>query len=181
MAAVKCPGCGAYISVRGVVACPKCQAPVEPISDMRLSDTRKEPPKIFNSTKTKSGQGSPIVPIIGGVCILGIIISFGLIGWSLANPSAEKLRKRSISAALVQCQYAIKSTAAYGGADLPPFSKNYASDGDEFYFAWPRGSFEFSNGFGGRQLMSASCTGVLSTGTITHLTVNAKDIVNIPH
>lgn len=101
-----------------------------------------------------------------------------LIGYSIAVPSPEKVRKQAVDKALVACQLAIKSLAQYGGADLPPYVPNNArGQDDEFYFAWPRGSFEFTNGFGAREKMSASCTGTLSTGKITSLTVNGKDVI----
>ena len=96
--------------------------------------------------------------------------------WGMMNPSAEKLRDRALADALVACQYAIKATAAYGGADLPPPVKNYGTSADEFYFAWQRGSFEFPNAFGAKEKMSASCTGKLSTLEIQSLTINGRDI-----
>lgn len=181
MAAVKCAGCGTFISARGLENCPKCRAPIAPIPDSRLPEspnTRKIP-----RANHAPGQAavSNVGAIIGGICVLGIVISIGVIGWGITNPSTEKIRKRALAEALVQCQEAIKSTAAYGGADMPPYAKNYGSADDEFYFAWPRGSFEFTNSFGGKELMSASCTGILSTRTITHLTVNSRDVISIPH
>lgn len=96
--------------------------------------------------------------------------------YRVAVPSESKIRDRAVSAALYQCQRAIQLTAQYGDADRPPYTKNYGR-ADEFYFAWPRGSFEFTNGFGAREKMSASCNGVLSTGEIKSLTVNSNDIL----
>lgn len=178
MAGVKCAGCGTHITVRGLSACPICKAPVEPIADSRLGGVTKG-----NVSKGKTTASHPSTTRlslghwVGLVCIFGIVVSIAVIIWSIANPSPEKLRKRALADALVKCQYAIKGTAAHGGAELPPYAKNYGTLADEFYFAWPRGSFEFQNGFGGKELMSASCIGVLSTGTITQLTINGKDIL----
>jgi hypothetical protein len=110
------------------------------------------------------------------IVLSAIAILIGLIIYKVAAPSESKTRDQAVSTALYQCQRAIHSTAQYGGADTPPFAKNYGK-GDEFYFAWPRGSFEFANGFGAHEKMSASCNGILSTGEIKGLTVNGKNIL----
>lgn len=178
MAGVKCANCKAHITVRGLSKCPICQGPVELVTDSRLghlhagkASKSKTTPPTSPTTTLSIGQW------IGLICICGIVGSVAVIFWSIANPSPDKLRNQALAEALVKCQYAIKSTAAHGGAELPPYAKNYGTAADEFYFAWPRGAFEFQNGFGGKEQMSASCIGVLSTGTITQLTVNGKDIM----
>ncbi len=76
--------------------------------------------------------------------------------------------------ALANCQISITKTAEYGDAERPPFAENYGK-GDEFYFAWPKGAFHFTNGFHAKVPMSASCIGSLHAGAITSLTVNGKD------
>lgn len=178
MAGVKCAKCKAYITVRGLSKCPICQGPIEPIADSRLSHLQAgKASKSKAAAPTHPATKLPLGQWIGLICICGIVGSVAVIFWSIANPSPEKLRKRALAEALVKCQYAIKSTAAHGGAELPPYAKNYGTAADEFYFAWPRGAFEFQNGFGGKEQMSASCIGVLSSGTITQLTVNGKDII----
>lgn len=178
MSGIKCAGCGAHITVRGLSKCPICKGPLAPIADSRLGhDPSGKTSKSKAGTLAPSATKLPISQWIGLICICGIVASIAVIIWSIANPSAESLRKRALADALVKCQYAIKSTASHGGAELPPYAKNYGTLADEFYFAWPRGSFEFQNGFGGKAQMSASCTGVLSTGKITKLTVNGKDIL----
>jgi hypothetical protein len=178
MAGVKCAECGTHITVRGLTQCPICKAQVEPIADSRLGHATekhrsksKGPTALSPKTKLSFGHW------IGLVSICGIIASVAAILWSIANPSPEKLRKRALANALLTCQYAIKGTAGHGGAELPPYAKNYGTAADEFYFSWPRGSFEFQNGFGGKEQMSASCIGILSTNTITQLTVNGKDML----
>jgi len=40
--------------------------------------------------------------------------------------------------------------AKFGGADTPPYVVN-VGNGDAFRFIWPRGSFEFTSGFGARE------------------------------
>jgi len=91
-------------------------------------------------------------------------------------PSESQIHDRKVSAALLACQQRIAGTAEFGDSETPPYSKNWAK-GDEFMFAWPRGSFHFKNGFGAAVPMSASCTGLISTEEIQHLTVNGKDIL----
>ena len=59
---------------------------------------------------------------------------------------------------------------------MPPYSKNWGK-GDEFYFAWPTGSFYFKNGFGASVPMSASSIGRISTEQVEQLTLNGKTIV----
>jgi len=108
--------------------------------------------------------------------LIAIALLVGLIAYRVVVPSDEKLRAQKVSAALLQCQQRIASLAEYGDAEMPPYAKNYGK-GDEFYFAWQRGSFHFRNGFGAPVKMSASCIGDLSTGEIKQLTVNSKSIL----
>jgi hypothetical protein len=190
MAGVTCTGCGAHVTVRGLTKCPICGIPMEPILDERIK-TATRPAPVRESVRvmpppTVLAAPSPARPhgasLLGAkewfaiIVLSAIAILVGLIAYRVAVPSESKLRDRAVSAALYQCQRAIQMTAQYGGADLPPYAKNNGGK-DEFYFTWPRGSFEFSNGFGAREKMSASCTGDLTTGEIKHLTVNAKDII----
>ena len=106
-----------------------------------------------------------------------IALLIALIAYRVVVPSEETLHARKVSAALFQCQQLILGQATYGDAETPPYAPNYGKKG-EFYFAWQRGSFHFKNGYGAPEKMSASCTGDLSTGEITHLTVNAKTIID---
>lgn len=108
------------------------------------------------------------------ICVPAILICIGLIGYRAFVPSESQRYDRAVSDALHLCQRAIASVAEYGDADTPPYTRNYGTQG-EFYFAWPQGSFEFTNGFGAKVKMSASCNGKVSTGEITSLTVNGKD------
>jgi hypothetical protein len=110
--------------------------------------------------------------LAAAVCCIPIL---GFIGYRLIVPSAEQEQARQERQALVACQQAIQAQAQYGAAEAPPYTSNHGT-GREFYFAWPTGSFSFSNGFGARVNMSASCIGDLGTGTITQLTVNGKTI-----
>lgn len=165
MKAVQCKGCGAFLSIKGLVNCPRCQAYLDP-------------PDHAKQNEAKSVNGLKMSEWLGVLALIGIAAMIALIIKLVFFPSAEKTREDSkrqrIIAALTQCQNAIKSTAKYGGAESPPYAQNHGS-GDEFYFAWPTGSFHFTNGFGAREKMSASCIGSLSTGSITQLTINGKD------
>lgn len=151
-----------------------------PILDNRIAPAPPLPP-------TKTAPPPQIVQVKASYVMTGkdwfatitlsaIAVLVCLIIYRVIVPSDAKVRDRAVSAALFGCQKAIKSTAQYGDAEMPPYAKNHGS-GDEFYFAWPKGSFEFANGFGSREKMSASCIGAISTGEIKQLTVNSKDIL----
>ncbi|MEO8600493.1 MAG: hypothetical protein ABI656_11765 [bacterium] len=163
MAAIKCKGCGAYLSVKGLVNCPICQTYLEPAHHVKQAES-------IAPHRLSTSEWIAASTLVG---ITGLIV---FIIWMVVFPSEEKKRHGLISSALVGCQYAIKSLAKFGDAEMPPYVKNYARDADnEFYFAWPLGSFHFTNRFGAREKMSASCIGVLSTGEITQMTLNGKD------
>jgi len=91
-------------------------------------------------------------------------------------PGESSVHGHKVPAGLAADQQRIARLAEHGAAEMAPYSKNRA-DSDEFYFAWQRGSFHFKNGFNASVPMSASCTGVVSTGEIKHLTLNSKDII----
>jgi hypothetical protein len=99
-----------------------------------------------------------------------------MIGSRIISPSPEQIQDRKVAAALLACQKQIIAHSKFGDAEQPPFSQNHGS-GNEFYFAWPTGSFHFKNGFGASVKMSASCIGDLSTGEIKALTLNGKDVL----
>lgn len=170
MAAVQCPGCNAHLSVKGLVNCPLCQAYLNP------PHHRGAPPAAPTGCKagTLEARGTPPLQWLAVVALTAAALAVIVMIASVAFPSAEKIRHRQVMSALTQCQRAVQSTAKYGEADQPPYTENHGS-ADEFYFAWPAGSFYFSNAFGARMKMSASCVGAVSTGTITQLTVNGKD------
>lgn len=171
MAAIKCPGCGAYLSVNGLVNCPRCQTDLP----SRLVNPASTSGSIQHSSGSVPGSGSSSKELLSGVIflVLGALVIF--IAWNIFVPSEEKKRKQLVSKALLDCQYAIKSLAKFGDAEVPPYVQNFGKDG-EYYFAWPLGSFHFVNGFGVKEKMSASCLGDLNTGKITQLTLNGKDV-----
>ena len=107
-----------------------------------------------------------------------VIVPVGLIVYRVVVPSESQMHDRQVSAALLACQQRIAALAEFGGAEIPPYTKNWGK-GDEFYFAWQTGSFHFKNGVGASLPMSASCTGVVSTGSIEHLTLDSKDIISV--
>lgn len=180
-AGVTCTGCGAHVTVRGLDQCPICRIPIAPIVDARITPNAP-PPTPSPSLPLRAGKVKMVSAPMSGkdwfaiITISVIVIFVCLIIYRVIVPSSEKLHDRAVGAALLNCQQTIKLTAQYGDAETPPYAKNYGK-GDEFYFAWPRGSFEFTNGFGAREKMSASCIGVISTGEIKQLTINAKDIM----
>lgn len=169
MASIQCPGCKAHIAVRGLSACPRCSTSLPGPVSQRGSATPK------TATPVPGASLGPKEWF--GLAVLGaIVILVGLIAYRVAVPSESQVHDRKVSAALLACQQRIAGLAEFGGAEMPPYSKNW-SRGDEFSFSWPRGSFHFKNGFGASVPMSASCTGVVSTGEIQHLTLNSKDIL----
>lgn len=189
MAAIQCPGCKAYISASGLTHCPRCQT-VMPRPAMR---EMKKPAPIL---ATGANPGRPAahahasVPASAApvkrkhsamdwfamIIIPTIVVLVLLVIYRVVVPSEAELHKRAVSAALFACQKHIHGLAEYRDADMPPYTKNWGK-GDEFAFSWQRGSFHFKNGFGTAVPMSASCTGVVSTGEIRHLTLNSKDII----
>lgn len=185
MAGVTCAGCSTHITVRGLDTCPICQAPVTPIPDDRLKPLNPvraaatpAPTPATQPAATVKAPGMGGSEIVGAIVIAIVVVVVASIAWAMRSPPQDNTRNQAISKALVACQYAIHSTAQFGGADMPPYTKNYArSQDDEFYFAWGPGSFEFPNAFGARVKMSASCIGKLSTGEIKYLTINGKDIL----
>src|SRR5690606_14547502 len=76
----------------------------------------------------------------GMVTISAIVVFVLLIVYRVVVPSESKLHDRAVSAALLACQRRIAGLADYGGAETPPYATNHGK-GDEFYFAWQRGSF----------------------------------------
>jgi hypothetical protein len=168
MAGITCTGCGAHVTVRGLTKCPICRIPMKPVLDSRIKTAAPSKSPVTTSPSPKGWLA------IIAFSVIAILI--GLIGYRVAVPSESKLNDEAVSAALYQCQRAIQLTAQYGDSELPPYVKNYGTKG-EFYFAWPRGSFKFSNGFGAKMPMSASCIGSLVTGEIKSLTINAKDVL----
>jgi hypothetical protein len=114
---------------------------------------------------------------LGLAVLAAVIVGMLSIGYRVLQPSESQAQDRKVMSALFACQQRITGLAEYGEADTPPYSKNFGK-GDEFYFAWQRGSFHFKNGFGASVPMSASCIGSVSTGEIQHLTVNGKDVIS---
>ena len=180
MVGVTCTGCGAYVTVRGLVKCPICRIPMKPI----IGDYQARPevpptapmPLPIVPPPIKVAHVMSLTDWVAVITIPAIVILIFLIAYRVIVPSESQLQDRAINSVLYQCQKYIYSLALYGGSDMPPYTQNHGRK-DEFYFAWPRGSFEFANAFGGREKMSASCTGTISTGEIKHLTLNAKDIL----
>lgn len=172
MASIQCPGCKAHISVRGLIDCPLCQTFLDPpfLREIDAGAARE------NKATLKAQRLYGPKEWFGMITISAIAIMLAFLAYQVVAPSEGELHSRKVSAALLSCQQRISATAEYGDAETPPYSKNWAK-GDEFMFAWPRGSFHFKNGFGASVPMSASCTGAISTGEIQHLTVNSKDVI----
>lgn len=171
MAAIQCPGCKAHVSVKGLINCPLCQTFLDPpfLREKAAADAKKN----RDMLKVQSALGPKQWFVL--FALGAIVIMIALIIYRLAVPSESQVYERKVSAALLACQQRIASQAQYGNAEMPPYTKNYGK-GDEFYFAWPSGSFHFTNGFGAKEKMSASCIGDVHDGTIRQLTVNGKTI-----
>lgn len=166
MASIQCPRCKAHITVPGLINCPRCQ-------------TFMDPPFLREHQAQVTAAARPKISLLGprewlGFAALAAIVLFvGLMVYRAVVPSASQLHDRAVASALLACQQRIAGLAEFGGAEMPPYSKNWGK-GDEFYFAWQRGTFHFKNGFGASVPMSASCIGSVSTGKIQQLTVNGK-------
>ena len=171
MAAIQCPGCKAHITVPGLINCPRRQTFMDP------PFLREHQAKAAAAHCRPSLLGPREWFAFGALA--AIVALVGLIVYRVAVPNESQVHDRKVSAALLACQQRIAGLAEFGGAEVPPYSKNWVK-GDEFHFAWPTGSFHFRNGFGAAVPMSASCTGVVSTGEIQHLTLNSKDVIAAP-
>lgn len=169
MASIQCPGCKAHISVPGLINCPRCQTFLDPPFLRKLAADESKANRVSNGSLGPKEW-------LGLLAIAALAVMAALIVYRIAVPSESQIHDRKVSAALLACQQRIAGTAEFGDSETPPYSKNWAK-GDEFMFAWPRGSFHFKNGFGASLPMSASCTGVVSSGEIQHLTVNGKDVI----
>lgn len=170
MASIQCPDCKAHITVPGLINCPRCQTFMDP------SFLREHQARLAATARPKTSLLGPR-EWLGFAVLAAIVLLVGVAVYRAMVPSASQLHDRAVAAALLACQQRIAVLAEFGGGEVPPHSKNWAK-GDEFSFSWPTGSFYFKNGFGASVPMSASCTGVVSTGEIQHLTVNGKDITS---
>jgi hypothetical protein len=173
MTAIQCPGCNAHVSVKSATNCPRCQAHLPRSApatsgngkDSALRDDGWKPststapharhatvaPAVSTAAPTSSNARNVFAyAVLGAIAVL-----IALIAYRLVVPSEDKLYARKVSAALLQCQQRIAGLAEFGGAETPPYTKNYGK-ADEFYFAWQRGSFHFMNGSGAQEKMSAS-------------------------
>lgn len=169
MASVQCPGCKAHITVPGLNNCPRCQTFLDP-------PFLRERAAAEAASARGSAYGLSWKERLGLLALGAIVILVGLIVYRVVVPSDSQVHDRKVSAALLACQQRIAGLAEFGGAEMPPYSKNWAK-GDEFFFSWPRGSFYFKNGFGAAVPMSASCTGIVSSQTIEHVTLDGKIVL----
>lgn len=168
MAFIQCPGCKAHITVPGLINCPRCQTFMDP-------PFLRERAAAEAAAARVSTYGISWRERLGLLALGAIVILVGLIVYRVAVPSESQVHDRQVSAALLACQQRIAGLGRVGGAEMPPYSKNWGK-GDEFYFAWPTGSFHFKNGFGASMPMSASCVGLVATSEIRQITVNGRDI-----
>lgn len=168
MASIQCPGCKAHITVPGLINCPRCQTFMDP-AFLREHQAQLAAAALPKASLLGAREW------LGFAVLAAIVLLVGLMVYRAVVPSASQLHDRAVASALVACQQRIAGLAEFGGAETPPYTKNWGK-GDEFYFAWPTGSFHFKNGFGTNVPMSASCTGFVSTGEIMRLTLNGNDI-----
>lgn len=169
MASIQCPGCKAHITVPGLINCPRCQTFMDP------PFLREHQAKAAAAHSRPSLLGPREWFAFGALA--AIVVLVGLIVYRVAVPSDSQVHDRKVSAALLACQQRIAGLAEFGGAEMPPYSKNWGK-GDEFYFAWPTGSFHFKNGFGASVPMSASCVGTVSTQTIQHVILDDQYVAS---
>jgi|GEM_PF-3352720 len=188
MATIQCSGCKAHLSITGSLACPRCQTPLPASKKLaEKSQSSRRPGSLTSSVESELASGAPLTKQpapastaakdIFAYTVLGaIVVCIVLIAYRVIVPSDETVHARKVSAALLACQQRIAGLAEFGGADQPPYAKNYGK-GNEFYFAWSRGTFHFTNAFGARVAMSASCVGDVDSGQIKHMTLNGKDVI----
>ncbi|NYT22982.1 hypothetical protein H0A73_05165 [Alcaligenaceae bacterium] len=79
--------------------------------------------------------------------------------------------------ALLRCQKAIASVAAYGNSNNPGHAPGKRIEGvNVWQFLWPQGSFHFKNGFGVDVPQWARCEVDVPTGRISRLMVTGREI-----
>jgi hypothetical protein len=154
MATLTCTGCGAHLALSGRADCPRCHTA---LPGPAASTTPHVPP-----------HAGSLMPRLALAVIVVLVV---LIGYRVAVPSAAQQYERHVASALYTCQHALSGRLPSG--TTPPFTRNFGS-GDEFYFAWPAGSIPLPDGSTG---FSASCIGRVSTGQITQLTINGRDVL----
>ena len=169
MAAHKCAGCGTFLTGKYLTTCPRCGTAFNPAD--RYKKTQATLPASIPSASISSRSSSES---IGRIIIVSVTVVAAVAIYANWSPSTNRQQAIDISSSLRVCQDAILSQAKFGDSETPPAVPNHGS-GDEFYFAWPHGSFHFKNGFNASVKMSASCIGKISTGQITSLTVNGQD------
>jgi hypothetical protein len=159
---VQCPSCKAHLAISAAAACPRCHT---------------ELPRGTPQNLTTKSHTAPQATAIGiaPIAVTGAVVVALFLGYYMLAASPARHEQHQVSQALLTCQQAIRAQARYDGSDTPPYTRNYGSAG-EFYFAWPTGSFYFTNQYGARETMSASCIGDLATGTIKQLTLNGQTI-----
>jgi hypothetical protein len=178
MATIQCPGCNAHLSVKGLVNCPLCQTYLNPPHHRTITPATHgtRPVHLDAQTAPRLSTTFGWAEWLGAATLAGIAAMVVVLIYTATFPSAEKIRDRQVSAALAQCQHAIRAHAQYGEAETPPYVPNHGRD-DEFHFAWAPGAFHFTNGFGAKVRMSASCNGNVSSGKIQSLTLTGKDLL----
>lgn len=135
--------------------------------------------------------GRFLVKVIAIVGVMGLISIFSSgpepsrvqvnPGSNIATPAKTEVLSPAQNAlldrALADCKSAIANNFGASGSGMIPDVDNHgATDKDEFYYAWPRGSYRLSTALGTVD-MSASCTGSIRSGKIDWLTINAKDVI----
>lgn len=90
--------------------------------------------------------------------------------------AAADAERKTRMAALLSCQKAIRATARYGGADMPPYVPA-TWNASTLQFIWPEGSFHFKNGFGVSVPQWARCQVDTDKSRITYLVVTGTAVI----
>ena len=117
--------------------------------------------------------------------VAAIALALGAFWWN--SGKAERARASRIAAiekaehkskmdALLKCQKAIASVAAYGGSNNPGHTSGRKAGGT-WQFLWPQGSFHFKNGFGVEVPQWARCEVDMDSGRIRTLVVSGAGII----
>lgn len=142
--------------------------------------------KIGNPNATGSSESTGAVRVL--LIMISVVVAAGIgISWwnsgkaerterNFAEAMAKAERQDRMNA-LLRCQKAIASVAAYGNSNNPGHAHGKRIDDTNVWqFLWPQGSFHFKNAFGVEVPQWARCEVDIPTGRISRLIVTGREV-----
>lgn len=164
MPKILCPYCNSLVSSgEAHSTCPWCG---EPLAGVAPLFAREDQFVVSPWLKPHELACAVILALLA----CGLVIE----GLKFSEPAVTDRKTELVAAALATCQKRIAASGKYDSVPVPPPAKNYGTPGN-FYFVWPKGSFQVMNDEGTQLPASATCRGHLDTGLITELSLNGKE------